>query len=98
MNPLQKKSDKEKAIKTLFDQLFQLLECKFEESKLVALITRIEGEDELTRLSDIGEHIGLYMSHVALTAQAAAEASAASTPLVTYLSDGRGWIVLCGFR
>jgi putative ABC transport system ATP-binding protein len=98
MNPIQKKSDNEKAIKTLFDQLFQLLECKSDASKLVALIIRIESDDELTRLNQIGDHIGLHMSRVALTAQAAAEASAASTPLVTRLSDGRGWIILCGFR
>ena len=98
MNPLQKKIDNDKAIKTLFDQLFQLLEFKFEASKLDALISRIDSEDELSRLSEIGDHIGIHMSHVALTAQAAAEAAAASTPLVTHLSDGRGWIALCGFR
>lgn len=98
MNPMQKKSDHDKAIKTLFEQLFQLLECKFEAAKLVSLISRIESGDELARLSEIGDHIGLHMSHVALTAQAAAEASAASTPLVTQLSDGRGWMMLCGFR
>ena len=98
MNPLQKKIDNDKAIKTLFDQLFQLLEFKFEASKLDALISRIDGDDELSRLSEIGDHIGMHMSHVALTAQAAAEAAAASTPLVTHLSDGRGWIALCGFR
>ena len=98
MNPLQKKIDNDKAIKTLFDQLFQLLEFKFEASKLDTLISRIDSEDELSRLSEIGDHIGIHMSHVALTAQAAAEAAAASTPLVTHLSDGRGWIALCGFR
>jgi hypothetical protein len=46
--------------------------------------------DELDSLSDIGAYIGLRMDRVALTTNAAAEASATQTPLVAGLSDGRG--------
>ncbi len=53
--------------------------------------------DELDSLSDIGENIGLRMDRVALTPSAAAEASAAQTPLVARLSDERGWLVVYGF-
>lgn len=55
-------------------------------------------DDELDSLSDVGENIGLRMNRVALTPSAAAEASATQTPLVARLSDGRGWLVVYGFR
>jgi putative ABC transport system ATP-binding protein len=55
-------------------------------------------EDELDGLTGIGACIGLRMERVALTPIAAAEASAAQTPLVARLSGGRGWLVLYGFR
>jgi len=54
-------------------------------------------DDELDGLTDIGAYIGLRMERVVLTPSAAAEASAAQTPLVARLSDGRGWLVLYGF-
>ncbi len=55
-------------------------------------------DDELDGLIDIGAYIGLRMERVVLTPSAAAEASAAQTPLVARLSGGRGWLVLYGFR
>ena len=55
-------------------------------------------EDELDGLTGIGAYIGLRMERVVLTPSAAAEASAAQTPLVARLSGGRGWLVLYGFR
>ena len=55
-------------------------------------------DDELDGLTDIGAYIGLRMERVVLTPSAAAEASAAQTPLVARLSGGRGWLVLYGFR
>ena len=55
-------------------------------------------DDELDELTDIGAYIGMRMERVALTPSSAAEASARQTPLVARLSDGRGWLVLYGFR
>lgn len=55
-------------------------------------------DDELDELADIGENIGMRMDRVALTPSAAAETSAAQTPLVARLSDERGWLVVYGFR
>ena len=55
-------------------------------------------DDELDGLTDIGAYIGLRMERVVLTPSAAAEASAAQTPLVARLLGGRGWLVLYGFR
>ena len=55
-------------------------------------------DDELDSLADIGENIGLRMNRVALTPNAAAETSAAQTPLVARLGGERGWLVVYGFR
>jgi len=55
-------------------------------------------DDDLDSLSDIGVYIGLRMDRVTLTPSAAAETSAAQTPLVARLEGGRGWLVLYGFR
>lgn len=90
--------DHEQAIFTLFDRLAHLVTFSYEPAKLSKLIDQIQIEDELDKLTAIGDHLCLRMNRVALTLTAAAEASAANTPLVTQLTDGRGWIILCGFK
>ena len=79
---------------TLLDFLLGLLEI--EPAKSLERLIQLD-PDDLDNLSDIGADIGLRMDRVALTPSAAAEASAAQTPMVACLSDGRGWLVLYGF-
>ena len=79
---------------TLLDFLLRLLEI--EPAKSLERLIQLD-PDDLDSLSDIGADIGLRMDRVALTPSAAAEASAAQTPMVARLSDGRGWLVLYGF-
>ena len=93
LNPQRKQ-----AMQTLLGFLLGLLELQTETAKSLDRLTCLDFVDELDSLSDIGENIGLRMDRVALTPSAAAEVSAAQTPLVARLSDGRGWLVLYGFR
>lgn len=93
----QNKNDHEQAIFTLFERLAALLELSYEPQQLSKCITHIKVEDELDKLTAIGDQLRMRLSRVALTPKAAAEASAMTTPLVTPLSGGRGWIILCGF-
>ncbi len=93
------------AMQTLLGFLLGLLELETESAKSLDRLTRLDSfisadlpGDELDSLSDVGENIGLRMDRVALTPSAAAEASAAQTPMVTRLGDGRGWLVVYGFR
>ena len=74
---------------TLLDFLLGLLEI--EPAKSLERLIQLD-PDDLDNLSDIGADIGLRMDRVALTPSAAAEASAAQTPMVARLSDGRGWL------
>lgn len=94
----QTSADHEQAIFTLFDRLAQLLAVNVESAQLSKLINQIQIADELDKFTAISDHLRLRMSRVTLTLIAAAEASAANTPLVAQLADGRGWIVLCGFK
>ncbi|WP_432743924.1 ABC transporter ATP-binding protein [Methylobacter sp. G7] len=93
LNPQRKQ-----AMQTLLGFLLGLLELQTKTAKSLDRLTRLDFVDELDNLSDIGENIGLRMDRAALTASAAAETSAAQTPLVTRLEGGRGWLVLYGFR
>jgi len=89
---------RKQAWQTLLGFLLGLLELETEPAKSLERLIQLDSDDELDSLSDIGENIGLRMDRVALTPSAAAEASAAQTPLVARLGDGRGWLVLYGFR
>ncbi|MDI1230489.1 MAG: ABC transporter ATP-binding protein [Methylobacter sp.] len=93
LNPQRKQ-----AMQTLLGFLLGLLELQAETAKSLDRLTRLDLADDLDNLSDIGAYIGLRMDRVALTPSAAAEASATQTPLVARLSDGRGWLVVYGFR
>ncbi|MDO9049488.1 MAG: ABC transporter ATP-binding protein [Methylobacter sp.] len=89
---------RKQAWQTLLGFLLGLLELETEPAKSLERLIQLDSDDELDSLSDIGENIGLRMDRVALTPSAAAEASAAQTPLVARLGGGRGWLVLYGFR
>ncbi len=86
------------AKQTVLGFLLGLLELKAEPARSLERPVLLDYSDELDSLSDMGENIGLRMDRVALTPGAAAEASAAQTPLVARLPDGRGWLVVYGFR
>lgn len=92
LNPQRKQS-----MQTLLDFLLQLLELDTGPVKRLDRLMHLDSDAELDCLTDFGENIGLRMQRVTLTPSAAIEASAAQTPLVTRLSDGRGWLVLYGF-
>ncbi|TSA39969.1 MAG: hypothetical protein D4R63_07460, partial [Methylococcaceae bacterium] len=92
----QRNLQRKQAWQTLLDFLLGLLELEIEPAKSLEQLLQPDS-DELDNLSDIGADIGLRMDRVALTPSAAAEASAAHTPMVARLSDGRGWLVLYGF-
>jgi len=93
-----KNPQRKQAMQTLLGFLQRLLELETEPAKPFDRLIHLNSDDGLDGLTDICENIGLRMDHVALTPSAAAEASAAQTPLVARLSDGRGWLVLYGFR
>jgi putative ABC transport system ATP-binding protein len=90
----QRNLQRNQAWRTVLDFLLGLLEI--EPAKSLERPIQLDSDD-LDNLSDIGVDIGLRMDRVALTPSAAAEASAAQTPIVARLSDGRGWLVLYGF-
>ena len=90
----QRNLQRNQAWRTVLDFLLGLLEI--EPAKSLERLIQLDSDD-LDNLSDIGADIGLRMDRVALTPSAAAEASAAQTPIVARLSDGRGWLVLYGF-
>jgi len=60
------------------------------------VLIHLDFNDTLDALPEIGDNFGLRMDRVALTLTAA-EASAAQTPLVARLADGRSWLVVYGF-
>ncbi len=93
LNPL-----RNQAMQTLLDFLLGLLELDTEPTKPFDRLMSLHSDDELDGLTNVGENIGLRMDRTALTPSAAAETSAAQTPLVARLSDQRGWLVLYGFR
>lgn len=88
---------RKQAWQTLLGFLLGLLELETEPAKSLERLIQLDSYDEFDSLADIGAGIGLRMDRVTLTPSAAAEASAAQTPLVACLSDNRGWLVLSGF-
>lgn len=89
---------RKQSTQTLLTFLFGLLEMRNQAQGIAERLIESTGDDSQATLVAIGDHLGLNMESVLLTPTAAANASAPQTPLLTSLSDGCGWIVLCGFR
>lgn len=84
-------------MQTLLGFLLALLELEIKPVASLEGLIHLDFDDALDALPEIGDNFGLRMDRVALTPTAAAEASAAQTPLVAHLADGRGWLVVYGF-
>jgi len=90
-------SQRKKTMQTLLGFLLALLELEIKPVMSLERLIHLDFDDALDALPEIGDNFGLRMDRVALTPTAAAEASAAQTPLVAHLADGRGWLVVYGF-
>lgn len=88
---------RKKTMQTLLGFLLTLLALEIKPLKSRERLIHLDFDDGLEALPGIGDNFGLRMNRVALTPTAAAEASAAQTPLVAHLADGRGWLVVYGF-
>ncbi|MDO9423011.1 MAG: ABC transporter ATP-binding protein [Methylobacter sp.] len=93
----QEAPQRKKTMQTLLGFLLGLLELEIKPVKSLERLIHLDFDDTLDALPGIGDNFGLRMDRVALTPTAAAEVSAAQTPLVARLSDGRGWLVVYGF-
>jgi putative ABC transport system ATP-binding protein len=91
------KQPNKQTTKQLLKFLLQLLEIDNLSATSLDRLLQDATDNQPELLSEVGESIGLRLEKVALTATAAAEASAAQTPLVTRLADSRGWLVMYGF-
>ncbi|WP_445369781.1 peptidase domain-containing ABC transporter [Methylomonas sp. BW4-1] len=89
---------RKQSTQTLLGFLFDLLEIPSQAQGIRERWLDSVSDDSQTALSRIGDHLGLNMESTLLTPIAAANASSPHTPLLTSLSDGCGWLVLCGFR
>lgn len=88
---------RKQSTQTLLEFLFGLLEIHHQAQGIAACLIASAHDDSRATLISAGDHLGLNMESVLLTPTAAANASAPHTPLLTSLSDGCGWLVLCGF-
>lgn len=86
-----------KTMQSLLVFLLGILKLDIEPAKSPERLLHLDFNDTLNTLPEIGDNFGLRMDRVALTPMAAAEASAAQTPLLAQLADGRGWLVVYGF-
>ncbi|MDP2429569.1 MAG: ATP-binding cassette domain-containing protein [Methylobacter sp.] len=91
-------TQRKKTMQTLLGFLLGLLELDTEPAKSLDRLIHLDFDDSLDVLPEIGDNFGLRMDRVALTPTAAAEASGAQTPLVACLAEGRGWLVVYGFK